>query len=262
MFVNSTSRSHLVPKKALPTLLVAYTGNDSSTYHHLVSRPRLARKYRSDIPTRKSNRTIRPCLLRSIKPLARAFASAGDARGVSCRPLYCHSQGYAFQAWVTNLSCPHLNLICLQTATYISPSPNTAPVSMSPSSWVPACRVGGNLSTKQVLMSAHWRAILVFKALLSLSCLLSVRATVSVTFLFWPFFFFPRPSILSHARRLSSRFLGDTESACSTESHYPHYRATHPLSYRRKLSESALSRLIQNQGRVWTPPKALAAVTG
>lgn len=33
---------------------------------------------------------------------------------------------------------------------------------MLPSACVCACRVGGNLSAKQVLMSANWRAILPF----------------------------------------------------------------------------------------------------
>ncbi|KAK1598636.1 uncharacterized protein LY79DRAFT_250595 [Colletotrichum navitas] len=83
-----------------------------------------------------------------------------------------------------------------------------------------------------VLMSAHWRAILVFKALLSLSWLLIVQATISVTSRFWPFFSFAH---LFHARRLSSRSLGDTESECPTESHYPHHRATHPESRQDQL---------------------------
>ncbi|WDK15991.1 hypothetical protein CGRA01v4_07272 [Colletotrichum graminicola] len=90
-----------------------------------------------------------------------------------------------FRLGLPDLSCLHLNLIRLHTVNvlsparmlklrpalgYIPPSWTTAPVSMAPnSSWVPACRVGGNLSAKQVLMPAHWRAILVSKALLSLS---------------------------------------------------------------------------------------------
>ncbi|KAK2050530.1 hypothetical protein LZ31DRAFT_148494 [Colletotrichum somersetense] len=164
MFVYSTSRSRLVlPSHYTITLLVAYTGNSPSIVWSLA---RVLYVYTLAISPHASP-TAQFVHVSSAQPnplLGRSQVRVMEGEGVSCRPLYCRPParpcllGLGSPTLAARISISSVFTQSMRPARqgvrtlrpallyiYLSMSPTMAPVSMAPnSSWLPACRVGGN----------------------------------------------------------------------------------------------------------------------